>query len=99
MIKEDGTGRSWNRRLEVGIFVNHVRRFATEFKRDFFQIPGRRLHNKPAYLGRPCKCYLVYVIVRSESSACSLAVSGDNIDHAFRESSFHDQFAQLERGQ
>src|SRR5579862_1187602 len=98
MVKENGAGRAGNCGFEIGIFEDDVGRFAAEFKRNFFQVSCGGMDNQLADFGRSCESDFVDVGMCGQRGACSLAVSGNDVDYAFGESSFHDELAETERG-
>ena len=60
---------------------------------------GRGLHDQVADFGRAREGDLVDVVVPGDGRAGGGSVSGQDIDHAFRESRFHDQFAHAQSGE
>ena len=68
-------------------------------ERNFLEIAGGSVDDQLADFGRSREGDLVDVGMRSQRSSCRLAIAGDDVDHAFGESGFHDQFAQTQRGE
>src|SRR5262245_24368144 len=79
VIKKDRTCRSGDRLFEFRIFEDDIWRFATQLKRDFFQIACRCLQNELADLGRTRKSDLVDVRVSGQRRTRCLAETGNDI--------------------
>src|SRR5712671_5577365 len=97
MIEEDCHGRARNRSIDIAVSEYNIRRFAAEFERNLFQVSSRSLHNQLADFSRAGERDLVDIWMRSQCSSGSLAVSGNNVHHTIRDSSFLNQFAQPQR--
>ena len=99
VIEEDGAGRAWDRRLEIGVLEYYVRRFAAQLQRHFLEIAGGSMDDQLADFGGSCEGNLVDVGMRGQRGPCGFAVARNNVHYAFREAGFHDQLAKTQRGE
>src|ERR1035437_10600724 len=99
VVKEDGAGRTGNGDLEIGVFEDNVRRLPTQLQRSFLEVPGGRMDNQLADFSRSSEGDLVNVGMSGQRRPCRLAITGDNVDHAFGEAGFHDQIPETQRGE
>src|SRR6202011_2310948 len=85
VVEENGAGRTRNGRFEIGVFEDDVGRFATEFKRNFLEIPRGSVDDQFADLGRTGESNLIDPRMRCQRGASGFAISGDDVDYAFGE--------------
>ena len=71
--------------------------FAAEFQAHLFQVSRSGAHDELAHLGGPSERDFVHAVMRSQGRASSFAETGDDIDHAFRQAGFEQNFAQPQR--
>ena len=84
--------------LEVtGVLEDDVRRFAAQFQAHLLQVPGRGVDDQPANFRRAGEGNLVHALMRRERGAGGFAEPGDDVDHAFGQTGFEQQFAQAQR--
>src|SRR5579864_359868 len=96
MIEEDRARRARDRRVEIRIFENDVRRLAAELERYLLEIPSCSMHDQFAYFGRTGKGDLVDIGMCCQSRSGSFAVARNNIDDSVWEARFRDQFAETQ---
>ena len=82
------------RGVEIGIFVNDVGRFATEFQRDFFQITGSGMDDELSDFCRAGEGDLVDMRMSRQSCAGGFPVARDDVDNAIREAGFADEIVE-----
>src|ERR1700692_1091695 len=97
MIEKDGARSSGDCSVEIGILVNYIWRFAAKLERHFFQVAGCRMNDELPNFRGTGESYLVHLRMSSQSGARRFSVARNNIDDAFGEAGFHDQFAQTQR--
>src|SRR5580704_14897873 len=85
--------------IEIGIFVDDIRRLAPELERNFFQVPSRGVDDELANFRGTGECNLVDVRMSGEGGTGGFTVSGYDVDNALREAGIHDEFSETERGE
>ena len=97
MVEEDAKVDPANGVLNVCIVENDIGALAAQLQGDLLQVgAGCRLHDLPANDGRAGEGDLVNVYVRGDGSAGGLAKAAENVDHAWRETSFLDKLGSVE---
>ena len=100
MIEEQPEVRALHRFIQIGIREYDVRALAAQLQRDALQIGlGGGLHDQMADFGGAGEGHLVHVHVVGDGRAGGGTESGQHVHDAFRESRFHDQLADAQRGQ
>src|SRR6201987_6473051 len=70
---------------QIGVVVDQYRRLAAEFQHDLLQVAGRGPHDLLTDLGRPGEGDLLDVRMRGDRRARGVAVAGQQIDDAVRD--------------
>ena len=99
MIEEDGTRRTRNGDVEIGVLQDDVRRLAAELERDLLQVIGCGLNDELADLRRAGERHLVDPRMRRQCRAGGFAETGDDVHHPVGKSRLLDQFAEPQRGE
>src|SRR2546423_717962 len=97
LVEEDAHHRAVDGLLHVGVGEDDVRRFASEFERDFRKVLGSSLRDELADFRAAREGDLVNSLVRGERRARSLAVARHDVDDAVGEARFLNQLSEFER--
>ena len=96
-VEEDRHRGTADHGADVGIRQHDDRRLAAQLERHAFERVGRAFVDELAHLGRTGKRDLVHAGVRDQRGAGGLPETGQDIDHARRETGFADQLTEPER--
>src|SRR2546426_308907 len=80
-----GRDRAFDRGIEVGIVEHDERRVAAELERELLDRVGGLLHERAPGLRGAGKGELAYGGVGAQLAADSARISGDDVEHAFRD--------------
>ncbi len=83
-VLDDGVDQHGQRRVEIGVGEDDLRRLAAQFHRDAPIVDGRGLLDRGAGHRRAGEGDVVNQRMRRERSTCLPAVTGDDVEHAFR---------------
>src|SRR2546423_3945221 len=97
LVEEDAHHRAVDGLLHVCVREDDVRRFASEFERDFRQILCRGLRDELADFRAACEGDLVNARVRGERRARRLAEARHDVDDAVGEARLLNQLSEFER--
>ena len=82
--------------IEIGIGENHLRGFATEFKRDWNRTLGSGGLHKPTYFWRTCEGKMLNARVVQQSSSGFFAKSGDDVQGPCWKARFNGKLSEVE---
>ena len=98
-VLDDRVDQHRQRRLEIGIGEDDLRRLAAELHRDAAIVDARPPAGSPCRCGRAGEGDVVDQRMRRKRRAGIAAIAGDDIEHAGRKAGFQRQFGDADRGQ
>ncbi len=98
LIEPDAIDQAFDRAVEVGVFEDDERRFASQFEREPLVAGRGRAADGASHFGRAGEGDLGHVGMLHQRFA-GRAVAGDNVDDSWRQSNFRADFGEGQRGQ
>ena len=94
MVEEQAEVRAFHGFIQIGVGEDDVGALASELERDALQVGFRGgFHDELAHFSGSGERDFIHIHVTCDGCAGRGAVSGEEVDHTFRESGFHDQLA------